>query len=224
VDDDVRRLLAALEAGDEKDAYEAFESYYRHAVLTAEASDQDLVRLLPVLDDMVGHGAYRAKLAHVGDFRRLVHRDPDSYPLSAELMRDQVDAARLDRVRTVESARESRVAAAREAASRFMPMSTTPDLPGRQIDYALALVSGACVMSRGAFSDLGSDLKSVGGGTLGGIEKAVEAARATAQSRLEEAARRIGADAVVGIDLTVQTVADKAQLVMLMGTAVQLRD
>jgi uncharacterized protein YbjQ (UPF0145 family) len=74
-------------------------------------------------------------------------------------------------------------------------MTTTPGVPGREIEHALALVSGSCVMSRNTFSDI---------------------------QRVEEAARALDADAIVGIDLTVQTVADKAQLVMLMGTAVIL--
>jgi uncharacterized protein YbjQ (UPF0145 family) len=34
----------------------------------------------------------------------------------------------------------------------------------------------------------------------------------------------LGADAVVGIDLSVQTVSDKAQLVLLLGTAVRRRN
>jgi uncharacterized protein YbjQ (UPF0145 family) len=50
----------------------------------------------------------------------------------------------------------------------------------------------------------------------------MESARETALDRLAQAARDLGAHAVVGVDLSVQTVADEAQLVLLLGTAVEL--
>ena len=68
-------------------------------------------------------------------------------------------------------------------------MTTTPTIPGREIVAPITVVSGACVMSRNALSDFGSDLASIGGGQLGGIEKAVESARLVAMQRLEAAAR-----------------------------------
>ena len=77
-------------------------------------------------------------------------------------------------------------------------------------------------MSRNFLSDIGSDLSSTFGGQLGGIERAIDTAQETALDRLEQAARDLGAHAVVGVDLSVQTVADKAQLVLLFGTAVDL--
>jgi uncharacterized protein YbjQ (UPF0145 family) len=103
-------------------------------------------------------------------------------------------------------------------------MTTTPELPGARVGEVLGLVSGSCVMSRNVFSDLGSNMKSAFGGTLGGIETVIENARVEAQTRLDQAARALGADAIIGVDMSVQTVADKAQLVMLCGTAVALAE
>lgn len=111
---------------------------------------------------------------------------------------------------------------ARAAAASGMLMTTTHVVPGREITNVITVVSGACVMSRNFVSDIGSDLVSAFGGALGGIEKAVETARQTAMGRLEEAAQLYDADAVIAIDTSVQTVSDKAQLVMLTGTAVTL--
>jgi uncharacterized protein YbjQ (UPF0145 family) len=105
---------------------------------------------------------------------------------------------------------------------RRLLLCTTPSVPGREIVNVVSIVSGQCVMSRQVFSDIGSDTKNVFGGRLRGIEKAVERARVAAQDALESAARVLGADAVVGIDTSVQTVTDKAQLVLMVGTAVTL--
>jgi uncharacterized protein YbjQ (UPF0145 family) len=102
-----------------------------------------------------------------------------------------------------------------------MLMTTTPTIPGREIAEPIAVVSGACVMIRNMLSDCGSYLGRIVVGQLGGIEKAVESARRVAMERLEAAAHALGAEAVVGIDTTVQTVSNKAQRVMF-GTAVTL--
>lgn len=48
--------------------------------------------------------------------------------------------------------------------------------------------------------------------------------RVDADERLQQAARELGADAVIAVQLSMQTVADKAQMVMLMGTAVRFAE
>jgi uncharacterized protein YbjQ (UPF0145 family) len=117
---------------------------------------------------------------------------------------------------------EARVIENRAKLDERLLVTTTPTIEGRTIAQVLGVVSGSCVMSRNLFSDFGSDVKSGTGGRLYGVEKAVRSSQVTALDELEREAHGLGADAVVGIQLSVQTVADKAQLVMLMGTAVLL--
>lgn len=119
---------------------------------------------------------------------------------------------------------EARVEENRAKLDERLLVTTTPSIEGRSITQVLGVVSGSCVMSRNSFSDFGSEVKSGFGGRLGGIEKAVRMSQVAALEDLERQAHGLGADAVVGIQLSVQTVADKAQLVMLMGTAVLLED
>jgi len=119
---------------------------------------------------------------------------------------------------------EARVLKNRAKLNERLLVTTTPTIEGRSISEVLGVVSGSCVISRNRFSDVGSDLKSEIGGRLIGVEKAVRSSQVTALEELEREAHGLGADAVVGIQLSVQTVADKAQLVMLMGTAVLLGD
>jgi uncharacterized protein YbjQ (UPF0145 family) len=221
MDEHAVALRDALGRDDAKAAWKSLERFHR-SVSQGKVSDEDMLLVLPHLDAMAATGR-SVNMYYLTDLRRLVLRNPSLYPAAGAWENTRQLAAQRVQEQEAEANRQARVSEARSVAARHLPMATTPDLPGREIERALTLVSGSCVMSRNAFSDIGSDFKSGFGGTLGGIEKAIESARATAQQRLEEAAQSLDADAVVGIDLTVQTVTDKAQLVMLMGTAVVLR-
>ncbi|MDX6548929.1 MAG: hypothetical protein QOG33_2479 [Gaiellales bacterium] len=104
----------------------------------------------------------------------------------------------------------------------LLPMSTLDGIYGHRISADLGIVSGFSVMSRNMFSDVGSDLQSAFGGRLGGIEEAIRTAHREAERSLSGQARTREADGIVGVRATVETVADKAQMVLLMGTAVKL--
>jgi uncharacterized protein YbjQ (UPF0145 family) len=104
----------------------------------------------------------------------------------------------------------------------LLPMSTLDRIYGHRIGADLGIVSGFSVMSRNMFSDLGSDLQSAFGGRLGGIEEAIRTGHRQAEQSLSDHARILDADGIVGVRVTVETVADKAQMVLLTGTAVKL--
>jgi uncharacterized protein YbjQ (UPF0145 family) len=104
----------------------------------------------------------------------------------------------------------------------LLPMSTLGELYGHRVSADLGIVSGFSVMSRNMLSDLGSDLQSAFGGRLGGIEEAIRTGHREAEQSLSDHARTLEADGIVGVRVTVETVADKAQMVLLTGTAVKL--
>jgi uncharacterized protein YbjQ (UPF0145 family) len=102
-----------------------------------------------------------------------------------------------------------------------VPLLTIPTIPGRDIVDVLGLVTASAVMSRNVFSDIGSDIVSVFGGNLEGIEKAISLCIEQVQQRMYERARSVGADSVVGLSLRLETVSDKAQAILMSGTAVR---
>ena len=102
-----------------------------------------------------------------------------------------------------------------------VPLLTIPHVPGREIVEVRGLVSACTVMSRHVFSDIGSDFRSIGGGNLGGIERAIGDAIEQARQRLYVQAYLAGADTVIGVSVGLETVADKAQAVVITGTAVR---
>ena len=94
---------------------------------------------------------------------------------------------------------------------------------GREIVASLGLVRAHAVMSRNVVSDAGSDLMSFFGGSLGGIEAAIESALRDAEQRLRRNAAQLGADHVLNVVIALETVSDKAQAILISGTAVETR-
>lgn len=92
----------------------------------------------------------------------------------------------------------------------------------RVVVEQFGLISTHTVMSRNAISDFGSDIKNAFGGQLQGMETAIERGLKTTQERLQQhAASRLGADAVVDVSVSIESVSDKAQSVFMTGTAVR---
>jgi uncharacterized protein YbjQ (UPF0145 family) len=72
-------------------------------------------------------------------------------------------------------------------------------------------------------SDLGSDITSAFGGNLGGIEKAISVCIEQVRHRMYVEVENLGADAVIGLAVHLETVSDKAQAILMSGTAVRSR-
>ena len=102
-----------------------------------------------------------------------------------------------------------------------MMVTTTDNLPGREIKEVLGIVFGSCVQMK----HLGKDLRAAGRNIIGGESKAytelLEEARRTAMQRMIEDAKLNGADAVVGMRYaTAQTMGGAAEIIAF-GTAVK---
>ena len=99
-------------------------------------------------------------------------------------------------------------------------MVTLGEVPGTQGRGVHGLVTGHAVVSRNALSDRGADLKSIVGGHLGGIELGIDRAIAEADRRIRLAAAARGADTVLATRVGLESASDKAQAVIISGTAV----
>ena len=102
-----------------------------------------------------------------------------------------------------------------------MLVATTNQLPGREVKEILGIVFGSCVQTKHLGKDIGAGLRSVVGGEAKGYTELMEEARRTAMQRMIEDAKRLGADAVVGMRYaTAQTMHGAAELIAF-GTAVK---
>ena len=106
----------------------------------------------------------------------------------------------------------------------MMLMTTTPSIEGRPIRQYLGVVTSETIIGANFFRDFLASIRDVIGGRSGSYETVLREAKTTALRELEDEARRLGANAVVGIDLDYETVGQGGSMLMVTasGTAVAL--
>lgn len=105
-----------------------------------------------------------------------------------------------------------------------MIVTTTPEISGRQIREYLGIVTGEAIMGANVFRDMFAGLRDIVGGRSAAYEKELRRAREIAMQELEDSARELGADAVVGVDLDYEVLGEQNGMLMvsISGTAVRL--
>jgi uncharacterized protein YbjQ (UPF0145 family) len=105
-----------------------------------------------------------------------------------------------------------------------MIISTTPTLEGRPIREYMGIVTGEVIVGANIFKDLFAGIRDIVGGRAGAYEGALRDARRTAFDELAYEAERLGADAVVGVDIDYEVVGQTGSMLMVSvsGTAVKL--
>lgn len=104
-----------------------------------------------------------------------------------------------------------------------MIITTTPSVEGYQIADYKGIVVGEAIMGANVVRDFFASVTDIVGGRSGAYESKLQDARETALAELEERARAVGANAVVGVDLDYEVIADSMLMVSASGTAVVLR-
>lgn len=101
-----------------------------------------------------------------------------------------------------------------------MIITTTQSIEGRRITAYHGVVVGEAIMGANIVRDLFAGITDIIGGRSGAYEQKLADAREVAFKELEERALRLGADAVVGVDLDYEVVGDSMLMVSVSGTAV----
>ncbi|MEX6632803.1 YbjQ family protein [Hyphococcus lacteus] len=107
-----------------------------------------------------------------------------------------------------------------------MIITTTDGVPGREISTSVGVVAGEAILGVNIFRDLFAGITDILGGRSKGYQKALREARDHAMRDMEEEAKQLGADAVVGIDIDYEAVDTQKGAMLLVscnGTAVTLR-
>lgn len=105
-----------------------------------------------------------------------------------------------------------------------MIVTTTQGIEGRRIADYKGIVTGEAILGANIFRDLFAGIRDIVGGRSGSYEKALREARETALAEMEQEARRLGGDAVIGVDLDYEVVGKDNGMLMVSasGTAVKL--
>ena len=106
-----------------------------------------------------------------------------------------------------------------------MILTTTPTVEGRTIVEYKGVVFGEVITGVNFIKDFKASLRDIVGGRSGSYEQELINARAQALRELEERARQMNADAVVGIDLDYEVLGQSGSMLMVSasGTAVRLQ-
>jgi len=102
-----------------------------------------------------------------------------------------------------------------------MIVTTTPSVEGRKIVAYHGIVCGEAILGANIFRDLFAGIRDIVGGRSAAYEQELGKARTTALSEMRDEARRLGADAVVGVDLDYEVI-NNMLMVSASGTAVTL--
>jgi len=101
-----------------------------------------------------------------------------------------------------------------------MLITTMNDVPGHEITDVYGEVFGLTVRSRNAFSQMGAGLKSMFGGELAGMTKALSDSRNEVMGRMIEEARARGGNAIVAMRFDTSEMGDVWTEICAYGTAV----
>ena len=104
-----------------------------------------------------------------------------------------------------------------------MLITTANDLPGYEIVETLGEVFGLTVRSRNIGSQLGAGLKSIMGGELKGMKKALVDSREQVIGRMVEEAEAKGGDAIVAMRFDTSEMGSNWTEICAYGTAVKAR-
>ena len=105
-----------------------------------------------------------------------------------------------------------------------MILTTTPSVEGRRIVAYHGVVSGEAILGANFFRDFFASIRDAVGGRSGSYEKVMRSARDTALEEMATEARRLGGNAVVGVDLDYGALGQGESMMMVTasGTAVTL--
>jgi uncharacterized protein YbjQ (UPF0145 family) len=104
-------------------------------------------------------------------------------------------------------------------------VTTTSDFGStKTITEYFGVVTGEAIIGANIFRDMFSSVRDVVGGRAGGYERALAGARGDALTDLKNAAKEIGANAIVGVDFDYEVMgeANGMMMVAVSGTAVRI--
>jgi uncharacterized protein YbjQ (UPF0145 family) len=106
----------------------------------------------------------------------------------------------------------------------IMILTTTPAIEGRTITEYKGVVFGEVISGVNFIRDFAASIRNIVGGRSGSYEEELIAAREQAMQEMADRAARLGADAVVGIDIDYEVLGENNGMLMVTasGTAVKL--
>jgi len=104
-----------------------------------------------------------------------------------------------------------------------MIFTTTENIPKREVIEILGIARGSTVRARNIGRDIFAGLKNIVGGEIEEYTRLQAQSREQALQRMEEDAKKLGADAVINVRLATSVITQGAAEILAYGTAVKLK-
>lgn len=103
-----------------------------------------------------------------------------------------------------------------------MIITTTPNIEGKKVVKYLGVVSGESIIGANFVKDFFASIRDIVGGRAGSYEEGLREAKNIALAEMQDYATRLGANAILAIDLDYETVGASGSMLMVSasGTAV----
>ncbi|GAV23338.1 YbjQ family protein [Carboxydothermus pertinax] len=103
-----------------------------------------------------------------------------------------------------------------------MLLATSGRLDGYKVTRYLGIVTGEAIMGTNIIRDFLASISDIVGGRSGAYEQQLEEARQIVLAEMTERAKRLGANAVIGISLDYESIGQTMLMVVANGTAVYI--
>jgi len=105
-----------------------------------------------------------------------------------------------------------------------MIVTTTPSIENNEIKEYLGIVTGETIIGANIIKDFFAGIRDIVGGRSASYEKVLKEAKDISLLEMEQRARALGANAIVGVDLDYETVGSHGGMLMVTasGTAVKI--
>jgi uncharacterized protein YbjQ (UPF0145 family) len=103
-----------------------------------------------------------------------------------------------------------------------MLITTTSNIEGKRIQRYVGIVNGEAIIGANIISDFFAKVRDIVGGRAGAYESALADAREIALKEMQDAAAKLGANAIVGVDFDYEVLGQTNGMLMVTvsGTAV----
>lgn len=103
-----------------------------------------------------------------------------------------------------------------------MIVTTTNNIDGKKVVKYLGVVSGEAIIGANFIKDFFASVRDIVGGRAGSYEEGLREAKNIAMAEMQDYAVRLGANAILGIDLDYETMGSAGSMLMVSasGTAV----
>ena len=104
-----------------------------------------------------------------------------------------------------------------------MIITTTDTIPNKEVTEILGIARGSTVRARNIGRDIFAGLKNIVGGEISEYTRLQAESREQAMQRMEDDARKMGADSIINVRLTTAMIMQGTAEILSYGTAVKIR-